>query len=100
MVWIYVAERARVPSPFPTLLVVGGLYGIVLALFHNLFWSSVFSREPALGGALEGRLDPVLEEVLLRMAGSVSSFVTGLLVGLVCGLVAELARKAERVRHH
>ena len=93
------AVRARVPSPSSTLLVVGGLYGIVLALVPNLFWSSAFSREPALGGALEGRLDPVLEEVLLRMAASVSSLVTGLLVGLVCGLVAELVRKAEQVRH-
>lgn len=98
MVWIYVAERAKVPSPLTTLLVVGGLYGVVLALVHNLLWSRAFTSEPALGGAFEGRLDPVAEELLLRAAASVSSLVTGLVVGLICGLVAELVRKAQRVR--
>jgi hypothetical protein len=98
MVWIYVAERARVPFPLTTLLVVGGLYGVVLALVHNLLWSRAFTSEPALGGSFEGRLDPVTEELLLRAAASVSSLVTGLVVGLVCGLVAELVRKARRVR--
>lgn len=98
VVWIYVVERARVRSPLTTLLVVGGFYGMVLALVHNLLWSRAFTREPALGGSFQGRLDPVVEEVLLRAAASVSSLVTGLLVGLVCGLVAELVRKVQRLR--
>jgi hypothetical protein len=97
LVWLVVAVVRRIPSPIVTLLAVGGLYGVGLAIVHNLFWSDVFSdRPPELGGNLAGALSPGTEEFVLRSAASVSSLFTGIMVGLICGLLAVAAQRAIR----
>lgn len=91
VVWIVVAVWARVPSPVLTLVTVGSLYGVVLAIVHNLLWDAIFDfSSPDLGGALAGELAPGTEEVLLRFAMTVSSVFTGMIAGLIAGLVATL----------
>lgn len=95
VVWVFVAVRARVPSPVLTLVVVGSLYGCALALIHNLIWDTVFAEsDPALGGALAGELDEDTEEALLRTAATVSSVFTGMVLGLISGLVAQVIGRA------
>ena len=94
LVWLTVAVVRRIPSPLVTLLVIGGLYGVGLAVVHNLFWSGVFGdRPPQLGGNLAGQLSPGTQEVVFRIATSASSLLTGLVVGLISGLLAVLVRR-------
>ena len=77
VVWVVVVVRARVPNPFLTLLVVGALYGVVLAVGHQLLWDANFP---------DGT--PGASAAVMRSATVVSSLFTGVLVGAVTGLVA------------
>ncbi|MEE1617722.1 hypothetical protein [Brachybacterium sp. J153] len=99
LVWILVVLLARVPRPFLTVLTIGAVHGVLLALTHQLLWGAAFpGGSPRLGGNLAG-LDPLLQEVLVRAAAVMSSLVTGLVVGVVVGLVAALlARVAGSAR--
>ena len=81
-IWVAVAV-AWSTKPFLSLLAAGGVYGLSLAIGHNLLRDI-----PRLGGELTGRLSPAVEQVLARGAIVASSLVTGLVVGAVCGLVA------------
>jgi hypothetical protein len=84
LVWIVVVVTARVPAPFLTLLAVGAIYGVGLAIVHQVFWNV----DGHLGGNLTGRLSPAAEAVIIRMFAAVSSLFTGLLTGAVTGLIA------------
>jgi len=86
--WLLAVLRRRPPRPFLTLVVIGGLYGVLLAAGHQLFWDAAFpGGPPALGGRLAGT-DPATTELVLRTAAAVSSLVTGVLVGVLVGAVA------------
>ncbi|WP_160051812.1 hypothetical protein [Nocardiopsis sp. FR26] len=88
LVWIAVAVLARVPRPFLTLLVVGVLYGVFLALGHQLLWDTAWEGDPpALGGNLAD-LPPLAQSVILRGFAAVGGLLTGTVVGAVCGLAA------------
>lgn len=88
LIWILVAVLRPVPRPFRTLLAVGVLYGAVLAVTHQLLWSTAFAgATPALGGNLAS-LDPLLQALILRGAAVVSSLATGTAVGALSGLLA------------
>lgn len=88
IIWIAVALRARAARPFSTLLAVGGVYGVLLAITHQLLWNVGFDgNPPRLGGNLAD-LSPGAQEVIFRAAGGFSSLFTGLAVGAVAGLVA------------
>ncbi|WP_203862013.1 hypothetical protein [Plantactinospora mayteni] len=94
LVWVIVTVVRRIPSPVVPLLTIGGLYGLGLALVHNLYWADAFrDQPPRLGGNLAGQLSPATEELLFRMATTASSLLTGLVVGLICGLLATLVRR-------
>lgn len=88
IVWIAVVLRARVERPFTTVLAVGGVYGVLLAVTHQLLWRITFAGvDLRLGGNLAG-LSPGVQEVIIRVAGVLSSLGTGLVVGAVAGAVA------------
>lgn len=88
LIWILVAVLRPVPRPFRTLLTLGVLYGAMLAVTHQVLWSTAFAgATPALGGNLAG-LDPFLQVLILRGAAVVSSLVTGTAVGALSGLLA------------
>ncbi|GII93594.1 hypothetical protein [Sinosporangium siamense] len=98
-VWIAVAVRARVPSPFLTLLVVGALYGVLLAGVHQVLWETgMDGASPSLGGNLAGRLSPASEGLLLRSFAVVSSLFTGVLAGAITGLIAWGGQRALGMR--
>lgn len=92
-VWIAAVVWRRPPRPFLTVLVVGVLYGVLLAAGHQLLWDAAFGgATPALGGALAGT-DPGVQEGLLRSAAMGSSLVTGTVVGAVAGGVAQVLHR-------
>jgi len=72
VVWVLVAVLARVPNPLVTLLVVGGLYGVFLAVVHQLLWEAA-------------DLPAAASTPVARVFAVVSSLVTGLVVGAVTG---------------
>jgi hypothetical protein len=76
VVWVAVAVAARVPNPLATLTVVGAVYGVFLALVHQLLWSA----------AVE--LPATVSEPFARGSAVVASLVTGTVVGAICGAVA------------
>ncbi|MFB7891216.1 hypothetical protein ACFC1I_03330 [Microbacterium sp. NPDC056044] len=88
VVWVTVAVVWS-NRPLVSLLVTGGLYGVALAVVHNLSWGVVFADSaPKLGGNLAGTFSPAVEELLMRGAIVVSGLATGVVTGIVCGLIA------------
>jgi hypothetical protein len=88
VVWIAVVVLRRVPNPFLTLLVIGAIYGVLLALGHQLLWDVSFPEgTPRLGGNL-GDVPAATGAVVVRSFAAVGSVFTGVLVGAVSGLVA------------
>ncbi|PGH43267.1 hypothetical protein COO58_01555 [Micromonospora sp. WMMA1996] len=86
LVWVAVVLWRRPPRPFLTLVVVGALYGVFLAVGHQVFW------DPSLGMDAPGlaTISPGARESLLRASAAVSSLVTGTMVGVIAGGVAVL----------
>ncbi len=95
--WIAVVLWKRPERPFATVVAIGAIYGVFLAIGHQLLWDSAFEgATPSLGGVLAG-IDPGTQEALLRTSAAVSSLVTGTFVGVVTGAVAQvLSRRARR----
>lgn len=86
--WIVVALWRRVPNAFLTLLAIGAVYGVFLAIGHQLLWGWSFGENPpTLGGNLSD-LDPGAQAIIIRSFASVSSLFTGVIVGVISGLVA------------
>lgn len=100
VVWLGVVLWRRVPNPFLTLLAVGGVYGVLLAVTHQLLWLAAYGGEPPrLGGNLAGALSPGAEEALMRTFAFGSSLLTGVVVGAVVGAVGwALARAVPAFR--
>lgn len=83
--------------PLVSLIVTGGLYGVALAVVHDLTWVAVFGdAPPRLGGNLEGAFSPAVEELLMRGAIVGSGLLTGLVTGVACGLIAWAAQATAR----
>ncbi|MGW5753229.1 hypothetical protein [Nocardia rhamnosiphila] len=88
-VWIGWVLWRRVPAPLYTLLLVGVIYGVLLAITHQILWTEAFAGgPPELGGNLAGRLSPALEELVMRLAAFGSGVATGAVLGAVTGAVA------------
>ncbi|WP_240811231.1 hypothetical protein [Brachybacterium sp. SGAir0954] len=95
-VWVATALLAGVRRPFVTLLAIGVVHALLLALVHQLLWGAAFAgAAPRLGGRLAG-LDPLVQELVLRSAAIVSSLVTGIVLGAVLGLLAEVLARVAR----
>ena len=87
LVWVLVTLWARVPNAFLTLLAVGIVYGIVLAVGHQLFWIAQFDGAPPRLGGRFADLDPGILNLIVRGFAAVSSLLTGTAVGTVVGLL-------------
>lgn len=92
--WVLVAFLAKVPNPVSTLFVVGLVYGVLLAVGHQLLWGYAYDgAPPSLGGNLD-TLSVTAQAVLMRVFAALSSVVTGAVVGAVTGVVAWLSMRA------
>lgn len=93
-VWLAVVLWKRVSNQFLTLLAVGVVYGVLLAVTHQVFWGQSFAGSPpSLGGNLTGSLSPAAEGVVLRVFAFFSSVLTGAAVGAATGAVGRLVAR-------
>ena len=91
--WIAAVLWKRPPRPFATVVVIGAIYGVFLALGHQLLWDAASGGSaPALGGN-RAVLNPSVQEGFIRAAAFVASLVTGTVVGVVTGAVALLLHR-------
>jgi hypothetical protein len=98
--WLAVVLARRVPQPFTTLLVIGLLYGAMLAATHQLLWSEAFDGDPPrLGDQLTGAPDWV-HTTVTRGAAVLSSLAVGALVGAALGAIATALDRARRQPAH
>ena len=98
--WLAAVLWRRPPRPFLTVVVIGALYGVFLAIGHQLLWDAAFGGvTPTLGGNLSG-IDPAIQEGIFRAAAAVFSLVTGTLVGVVTGAVAHLLNRVVPAGHN
>jgi len=88
VVWLAYLIRARPGRVTMSGLLIGCVYGVFLAVTHQVLWTEAFDEPPKLGGNLEGELEPWLENLVLRGAAVLSSIGTGAAIGLVVGLLA------------
>jgi hypothetical protein len=95
VIWLVVVLAARVPNPLLTLTVIGVVYGVFLALGHQILWTWAVDDEPRLGGNLANLPDAV-QTLIFRGFAVISSLVTGTLVGLAVGAVALLLNRLRR----
>jgi hypothetical protein len=96
-VWIGFVLVKRVPNPFLTLLAVGVVYGVLLAVTHQLLWAEAFAGDPpSLGGNLAGVLPTAGEAGVLRVLAFGSSLVTGAFTGVASGVVGSLLARIVR----
>lgn len=81
-VWIACAVIRPVPRPFLTVLTIGGLFGAMLVITHQLLWVPAFrGAPPALG-------DGPAAELIPRLAAIPSGLLTGAMIGAIAGLIA------------
>lgn len=96
-IWLAVVLWRRVPNPFLILSVIGLVYGVMLAVGHQILWVAAYGGDPpSLGGNLEGVLAPALESLVLRTSAFLSGVLTGTFVGALVGGVAWVIEYARR----
>ncbi|RAO16270.1 hypothetical protein MED15_03789 [Micromonospora noduli] len=82
--WVAAVLWRRPPRPFLTVVVIGAIYGVLLAVGHQILWDEAFGAT----GPRLGDIDPRAQEAIFRVAAVFSSLVTGTLTGVVAGAVA------------
>jgi len=93
--WLLMLIRLRRGSVMGTGLALGGLFGLALAVTHQVLWDEAFNgREPRLGGGL-GDLPDWAHAAITRGAGFAASVAAGLATGAAVGAVAMIARKRD-----
>jgi len=95
LIWIAAAVWCRNAHPFRMLLAAGIVFGVMLALVHQVFWAAAFPDMPGLGGNLAGAPD-YISTIIIRSTAVVSSIVTGIMIGTLLGGVAFIIRKLIR----
>lgn len=86
--WVAVAVLKRVPKPFLTVLVTGAIFGVMLAVTHQLLWDEAFSgNPPSIGDGPAGTAIP-------RIAAVPSGIFVGTMMGAVGGAIAHVIQRA------
>lgn len=88
LIWFGVAVFRKSSKPLADFLVMGIVFGTLLAITHQLLWHSALNGQLP---QLNTTLDPVMQEVVLRIAAVLSSIVTGAIIGAFFGCIAELS---------
>lgn len=96
-VWGLVALFGKSKRPVYDFLVLGLLFGLMLAVTHQITWDAAWGdNPPQLHGNLEGKLDPTVESLILRAAAFVSSLFTGIVLGGAAAIIAWASSKARK----
>ena len=93
LIWFAVAVARKSSTPLKDFLVVGGVFGGLLALTHQLLWDSAIKTANI---DMSITLDPSVEQIILRTAAVMSSVLTGLIIGGFFGCIAWVANAIRR----
>ncbi len=94
VVWVAVVVRRAVPRPFAALVVVGLLYGAMLAVTHQILWAEAYDGDPPRLGDRLAEAPDWVHSVVTRAGAVLSSVGVGLSVGAVSGAVAAGIRRS------
>jgi hypothetical protein len=96
-IWALFALLGKSKRPIYDFLVLGIIFGLMLAITHQLTWDASWGGNlPHLHGNLEGKLNPVVESLLLRTAAFISSLLTGVVFGGIVALIAWMTFKTRK----
>lgn len=85
VIWILYLIMRGVSRPFTAMLLLCLVYGVVLAITHQLMWSGVFPNGIALGGNLSHLSG--FSTIIPRTFAFFSSLATGAVLGVILGSV-------------
>lgn len=95
VIWLAVAVLRPAKKPFMDFLVLGILYGLTLAVVHQLLWNvsaSIGHHPPQAALELGAAVNPALQELVVRWYTVAVSLLIGTGSGAAIGLVAATAR--------
>lgn len=88
LIWIVYILMKRVRRPFITMLMLCVIYGVFLAVTHQLLWTAAFPQGVSLGGNFSGSAFP--SEIIIRGFAVISSLSTGVVMGVILGTLTLL----------
>ena len=94
-VWLAVAILRETSRPLMDYVVLGVLYGLSLALVHQLLWdagASLGQQPPAAAVSFAADFDPSVRELAVRAYTVGISMVIGIGTGIALGVVAMVGR--------
>jgi hypothetical protein len=93
-IWLAVAVVRKNQKPMADFLMLGLLFGLLLAVVHQLLWNSgsaVTQHAPQIAIDIAANFDPGARELVTRLVSVGISLVIGLGSGLVIGAIALVA---------
>lgn len=95
-VWVVVTVTRNVPRPFLTVLTIGVIFGVMLAVTHQLLWDNLYAEHP------EFRVQDGIAGIVPRLTVVPGGLFAGAALGALGGLVAlatQVALGRNRKRH-
>lgn len=86
IIWITYLLYKKVKAPFLSMFILCVMYGVFLALAHQMLWMQAFPEPVQLGGNLT-ELPDAASQVIIRGFAFLSSLTTGAVMGVLLGVV-------------
>lgn len=101
VIWILYLIIRGVPRPFTAMLLLCLIYGVVLAITHQLMWSGVFPNGIALGGNLShlNGLSAIIPRIFAFFSSLATGAVLGVILGSVTWIISQILNRIGK-RHH
>lgn len=96
LVWIVYILFRNDKAPVLSIFILCLLYGVILAVTHQLLWTHSFPGYIQLGGNLSG-LSGGLSTFIARSFAFISSLMTGALIGLILSVITWALSKVEKL---
>ncbi|HEU5121447.1 MAG TPA: hypothetical protein VFT59_01260 [Candidatus Saccharimonadales bacterium] len=94
VIWLGVALLRKTKKPMMDFLILGLLFGILLAVIHQLFWavgSAVSQHAPQFAIDFASQFDPAWRELITRSISVCISLIIGLGSGIIFGAIATIS---------
>lgn len=86
--WVAVVLWRDVPRPFATLVRIGVIYGVMLAIAYQVLWDGVGSGYPPFIGTTVSEMAEPARDLVVRAFAIFTSLLSGVLVGVITGIAA------------
>lgn len=86
--WVAIVVWRQVPRPFSTLVRIGIIHGVMLAVVYQVMWDGTGSGYPPFIGNTVSEMPEIAREVVVRAFAVVTSVLTGALLGVITGIAA------------